>query len=695
MTASPSKSDRLRRRLIRLAIALGGLAGAVLSLLSAEPARRGLFDEWQRLAPRAIAADRVAVVLIDPESLATVGPWPWPRYYLARLTELIAAQKPRVIGYDMIFPEADRLNPDRFVALYPELDAAAAGAVRGLPSMDATFAKVLGNAPAVLGRLGIDGDGSDPKALFVDPEIAGGPPPDTARFPQVLASIAELDDVALGHAMLNGPPDADGVVRRVPLSVLAGDRPMPGLAVELARVASGAPKLSWRGQAAFLDRRRLPADDAGRLQLRFGRFPDAARYSAARVLAGAVPARAFAGKVVLIGLGAEGIADLVTTPLDVEGYGVFVQAQAVDAILRGGWLARPAWLAWGEWGTGAVLALLVAWAGTRRQRWPGWLAGGIGLALPGVSWLAFAGGGLLFDPLRPAMIGTGAALALGGILFAQARAERARLARELVEQRIASALQEGELQAARAIQLGMVPAPALLARLDPRIHASAVLEPARSVGGDFYDAIRIDADRLLFVVGDVTGKGIPAALYMALSKTLAKSVLVRESGGLGHAVATLNRELLREADDAMGVTMLIMLVDCASGAVTMVNAGHENPILLTPGQAPETVPMRGGPPFCVCDFAYPEERMTLAPGDTLVLITDGVTEAQDKDGRLLGLDGALAALGPGDGGDTDALIARLIDAVREFERPMEASDDLTVLALRFRERESASPMTFR
>jgi len=269
-------------------------------------------------------------------------------------------------------------------------------------------------------------------------------------------------------------------------------------------------------------------------------------------------------------------------------------------------------------------------------------------------------------------------------MFVRGRTERAQLARELVEQRVTSATQEGELQAARAIQLGMVPTPALLARLDPRIHASAVLEPARSVGGDFYDAVRIDADRLLFVIGDVTGKGVPAALYMALSKTLAKSVLVRESGGLAHAVATLNRELMREADEAMGVTMLIMLVDCASGAVTMVNAGHENPILLAPGQPPKTIPMQGGPPFCVCDFAYPEERMTLWPGQTLVLITDGVTEAQDSDGRMFGLNGALATLDRPNESDSDGLIAGLVAAVRRFELPTEPSDDLTVLALRYR-----------
>jgi CHASE2 domain-containing sensor protein/serine phosphatase RsbU (regulator of sigma subunit) len=664
-------------------VALGGLAGALLSLVVAEPVRRALFDEWQVLSPRHIDADKVAVVLIDRESLAAVGPWPWPRYYLARLTETIAAQRPRAIGFDMVFAEADRLNPDRFVALYPELDAGTAAAIGGLPSMDSSFAQVLGGAPVVLGRLGIDGEGSDAKAVFVDPEIAGRPPPQTPRFARVLSSIVELDDVALGHAMLNGPPDADGVVRHVPLAVVAGDRPMPGLAVELARIALGAPKLAWHGDTAAIGTVRLPADAAGQLQLRFGLFPDRARFSAARVLANAVPADAFRGKVVLIGPGAEGIADLVATPLETEGYGVFVQAQAVDAMLHRGWLSRPAWLVASEWAKGALLAFLVGVAAMHGRRWPWLVVAGLGALLPPLSWLAFDSAGLLFDPLRPAMIGGAAAIAAGLLIVGRGRAERERLAVALIEQRVTSAMQEGELQAARTIQLGMVPTAERLARLDPRIAAAAALEPAHSVGGDFYDAVRIDADHLLLLIGDVAGKGVPAAIYMALSKTLAKSVLVRETGGLAHAVATLNRELMREADDAMGVTLLAVLVDCRAGALTLVNAGHENPIVLRAGAAPRSVAMDGGPPLCVCDFVYPEERLALATGDTVVLITDGVTEAQDAQCGMFGLDRALAALRQEPAGDPAASVRHLVAAVRAFEHPTEPSDDLTILAFRY------------
>jgi serine phosphatase RsbU (regulator of sigma subunit) len=388
--------------------------------------------------------------------------------------------------------------------------------------------------------------------------------------------------------------------------------------------------------------------------------------------------------VVLIGLAAEGSADLVATPLATEGYGVYVQAQAVDAILKGGWLQRPPWAAAAEWLAGAVLTLLVVLAALTR-RW--WLLGAAvaAAALPIASWVAFDRSNLLFDPIRPLTIFAGAALALLALLFVRARAERERLAAALVEQRIATARQEGELQAARSIQLGMVPGPDRLSKLDPRVEISGQLDPARSVGGDFYDASKFDDDRLLLVIGDVTGKGIPAALYMALSKGLAKSVLTRKDGQLGDAVSALNRELLRDADESMGVTMLIAILDCASGEVVMVNAGHENPIIRRADGEAHSIAMTGGPPFCVCDFPYQEERTRLEPGDTLILITDGVTEAENANGKFFGVTGAIAAAEETAGENAENTARSLSVRVRLFEGETEPSDDLTVLVARLKQ----------
>lgn len=663
---------------------LGGVLGALVSLLTADWHRRELFDWWQELSPRQISADRVAVVLIDDPSLETVGPWPWSRFYMARLTEEIAARDPAVIAFDMIFSETDALDPKIFASLYPELDRATAQRIESLPTMDAVFAQVIGSAPVLLARLGVPEEQTDPAELMVDPLVRGDPPPGALRARNVLASIPQLDDVALAHAMINGPPDADGVVRRVPLTVVTGDLPLPGMAVELARIALGEEELHWEGRSLSLGKLRLPADETGSLPLRFGRLPPQAVVSADAVLSGAVPASAFAGKVVLVGLGAAGTSDIVATPLASESYGIYVQAQAVDAILRGGWLARPAWVVWAEVGVSLALLLLILLAGGTRRYWLLAPAFALALALPGLSWLALDRANLLFDPVRPLLVAAFAAVAMWITLYAIARSERSRLAAALVEQRVAAAEQEGELNAARRIQQGMVPGAERLAALDPRVGIGAVLEPARTVGGDFYDAVMIDADRLLFMIGDVTGKGVPAALYMALSKALSKSNLTRVGGDLGAAVAALNRDLMAEADEEMGVTLLAGVLDCTDGSLSLVSAGHENPLIVRSSGGVVSLALEGGPPLCVVDYPYPEERHVLGPRDTLVLITDGATEAESASGRLFGLDGVIAALEGAGEMPASRRAGDLAARVRTFEGETVPSDDLTIMAIRYR-----------
>ncbi len=128
--------------------------------------------------------------------------------------------------------------------------------------------------------------------------------------------------------------------------------------------------------------------------------------------------------------------------------------------------------------------------------------------------------------------GAVAGVAIG--LFALARGERERLRETLVQERIATAEAEGELQAARAIQLGMVPPRERLRCLDPRVDLDALLEPAKSVGGDYFDAMKIGDDRIGFAVADVTGKGVPAALFMAMSKALTSAALVADAGRSRH-----------------------------------------------------------------------------------------------------------------------------------------------------------------
>ena len=677
---SPSRPDG-RRSTVWPVWALAIILATLVSIATGEQTRRALFDGWQRISPSAIAAQNVRVVLIDGESLTAFGPWPWSRYYLGRLTEEINRQGPKVIAFDILFPEADRAEPESFAKLYPELSASASDEVAALPSMDQLFGLVIGQSPVVIARAGASQGIRDARMLVVDANIEGRPPASIDRWPAAITAIPELEDTALGHGLVNGQPDSDGVIRAVPMIMDVAGQVMPGFALEIARLTLDAQSIRVSSRGVELPGRRIPIDGRGRMQFRFGKFPDANMVSAADVLTRKLPDDYFKDKSILIGLAAEGTSDIVATPLAAENFGVVVQAEAVDAILTKNWLTRTPSANAIEWSLAAAMALLAlaaAWWG----RWPRLALGTAFVALPIASWLAFDRLALLFDASRPLEIG-GAALA--GVvvgMFADSRRERERLRQALVMEQVATAKTEGELQAARKIQMSMVPPRSALASIDSRIDADALLEPARSVGGDLYDLFKLDRERLGFLIGDVTGKGVPAALFMAMSKALTSFVLNKEGADLGAAVASVNQELLRGGAEALSVTMIIGIIDLRDGAVLLVCAGHEDPVTVATDGRIESHRLEGGPPLGLVEYSYPVETLHLSPGDALVLVTDGITEAQNVDGKLYGREQVLVQISERSANATE-LCEGMRDAVRSFEGGIEPTDDLTVVALRY------------
>jgi hypothetical protein len=378
---------------------------------------------------------------------------------------------------------------------------------------------------------------------------------------------------------------------------------------------------------------------------------------------------------------ADGSSDIAATPLAAEEYGPLVQAQAVDAILSGGWLDRPPWAGPAEWAVAALLALLALGSAMFGRAYRIVLAITF-LAVPIASWLAFSSRALLLDPARPLLVGGGALAGVALGLFAMARIERERLRETLVKERIVAAETEGELHTARAIQLGMVPPRSRLRMLDPRVDVDALLEPAKSVGGDFYDAMKISDDRLGFAIADVTGKGVPAALFMAMSKALTSAALSRMDADPATMANAINEELLKDNSEAMSVTMLLGIMDLTTGEVRLVSAGHEDPLLLSADGSVTRVRLEGGPPFCITGYPYPLETLRLQPGETLVLVTDGVTEAQNGQGKLFGSGRTLSDYKPKSRGAVEICEAIRLQ-VRRFEAESEATDDLTVMAIRY------------
>jgi serine phosphatase RsbU (regulator of sigma subunit) len=685
--------DAQARLRVRIAGVAAAILGAIIVALAGAAARQPLTDAFQRWSPVRTPAPRVAVVLIDGPSLAAVGGWPWSRYAMARLTETIAAAGPKAVGFDFLFPEPDRLTPGLFADLYPELPADAAQTVRRLPSMDGVFARVIGRSPVVLARAGVQkgsfdaSSGSQP--LPPEAQFEGPPPPALTTYPEVVANLPILDGAPLGHGLVNGAPDPDGVIRRMPLLARAGGVLTPSFALELVRVAQGVDRVRLQrrpgGRAVVvLGRLRIPVDSAGRAALRFRDPPVETAVSAVDLLRCGGASAALKDKIVLVGLAAAATSDVVITPRASQTYGVLVQAQAVEDYLSGALLDRPAWAAWVEWALGALGAVAALLFATRLGL-GGILAGGIALTVAAVG-ASFAGflHGLVLDPAPALAPGGAAAAAVVGLMFVEGRAAQRRLRAALDEERLAAAKVAGELSAASEIQAGMLLPRAALATVSDRAELDAVLQPARRVGGDLYDAFLLEGGRLCFLVGDVTGKGVPASLFMALSKALSRSLLMQPGMALDAAVAGINAELSRDNGQMMAVALLVGVLDPGTGALELVSAGCENPLIVGVDGVARELRLDGGPPLCVAEgFPYPVERAELGPGETLVALTDGVTEAQDPEGRLFGRKQALAAIS-GAGRPLAEMVDGLVAAVRAFEAGGEPSDDLTVLALRRR-----------
>jgi serine phosphatase RsbU (regulator of sigma subunit) len=289
----------------------------------------------------------------------------------------------------------------------------------------------------------------------------------------------------------------------------------------------------------------------------------------------------------------------------------------------------------------------------------------------------------LVDGATPAL---GLVLLFGtllGLTLADTARNRKALAHALQLEREAAARVAGELQAARRIQLDTLPRPESLQ--DPRVDLAASMEPALEVGGDLYDFYPLDRERLFFMLGDVSGKGLSASTFMAVSKALCKSTMLRgDSPDLGTLLAEANREVGRDNPAALFVTVFAAILDLHSGELEYCNAGHENPWLVAAGGgAPVRITEGGGPPLCVVDdFAYASAQLRLRPGDLLCIVSDGVTEASNPQGALYGaprVARVLAAVGsPGDA------IAALRDDVQAFAAGAAAADDMSVLALRWR-----------
>jgi sigma-B regulation protein RsbU (phosphoserine phosphatase) len=242
----------------------------------------------------------------------------------------------------------------------------------------------------------------------------------------------------------------------------------------------------------------------------------------------------------------------------------------------------------------------------------------------------------------------------------------------------------GELSAAREIQMSIVPKlfPPLPNR--PDIDLYAMLIPAQEVGGDLYDFALLDEEHLYIAIGDVSGKGIPASLLMAVGKTLMKST-VQTVRTPGRALAHVNNELAEDNESCMFITMFCGILNLKTGDFIYANAGHNPPLLVRQDGSIEALDERPSPALGAClGASYPNHSRHLKPGDLLVLYTDGVTEAMSPGNEMFGDDGLLDFVRREGHLDAKPLLEKMALAVQAHAAGAAQSDDITALVVRYR-----------
>ena len=208
------------------------------------------------------------------------------------------------------------------------------------------------------------------------------------------------------------------------------------------------------------------------------------------------------------------------------------------------------------------------------------------------------------------------------------------------------------------------------------------MEPARSVGGDFFDVMRLDNGQVGLAIADVSDKGVPAALFMMSTRTLLKGAAIGSSSP-GEVLREVNDLLNEENDAAMFVTTLYAMYDPASGEFTYANGGHNSPLIVHADGRSNLLPLTGGIALGVLpNFEFQQEIVTLAPGDTIVLYTDGVTEAMNADGEEFGTERLKEVFAAPDSKSGQETNMAVFQAVSRFAGETAQSDDITCLALR-------------
>ena len=595
------------------------------------------FDMYQKVFPLKKKDSDVIIIDIDEKSLSKFGQFPWNRSIFAKIIENVVSTNPKAIGFDVFFSEKDKQSPEEIIKSYNILANDVINYLINIKGHDERFRQQLENSKSVLAVLGsnVSSHGSyDRKAKARFLSKGGDPNQFTYNYPYSIGSLEKLEKSAKGLGSISFLDQTDGIIRSLPLIVRFNKKIYPTMGLEMVRVGENQKNLYVELDEVGVKRisvrpHKVLTDPNGILWIRYKESQKQQYISASSVFEGKFDKSRFENKFVLIGASAQGLFDLVKTPLGVTIPGVEVHANVIENILDQTYLLRNPNIYVFELLFSIILVCITFLLSQK-------IKPKYSLSIFFISLIIIIMIGFSFFTFRSQLIDISYPIFMLLVTFLTGLyfrfIEENKIALENLKKE-AKLLKEREL--AGDVQKSLFPD---ISKYENFIYARNI--PARDVSGDYFDVISVGKDEYYFTLADVSGKGVKAGMYMAKASSTFRT-LSNLSYPLEKVVYLVNNEIVEAKFKGMFVTAVFGKINVKTGDVTFINAGHESIMVVDSDKNFEFIKSELPPIGIIKYFAESMVKSkTMNLNDkTFVVYTDGVTEGYLKNGQEMGAEG--------------------------------------------------------
>ena len=644
------------------------------------------FDLYQKIFTLDKKESEVVIIDIDEASLGKFGQFPWSRSVFAKILENVNQFEPKAIGFDIFFTEKDKQSPEEIIKSYNLIptDVSELQEIKGHDEIFGEELKKTKSVTAVLGSSVPSHSNYDRKAKARFLSKGGDPEQFTYSYTYSIGSLKQLEDSVKGLGSISFLDQTDGIIRSLPLIVKFNKEIYPTMGLEMIRVGNNQKniyiELNEVGVKRISSRPyKISSDPNGIIWIRYKNSLKSQYISASSVYEGKFPDKLFKDKYVLIGASAQGLFDLVKTPLGLTIPGVEVHANVIENILDQSYLIRNPNTYVFELLFVIIVSILTFYLSQKiKPRYSLSIFFGSLAVVIILGFSLFLFRSELIDISFPIFMLT--ITFLTGLYFRFIEENKIALSNL---QKEAKLLKERELAA--GVQKSLFPD---ISRFENFIYARNI--PARDVSGDYFDVIKINNDEYFFTLADVSGKGVKAGMYMAKASSIFRT-LSNLSFPLEKVVFGVNNEIVEAKFKGMFVTAVFGKFNVKTGDLTFVNAGHESIMVLNENKEFEFIKSEM-PPIGI--IKYFTENMVKSStinlkDKTIVIYTDGVTEGYLQNGQEMGAEGVMDLISKIE----NITPKNIVDAIAEKLSwgADKLRDDITCLALNIKNTELIKP----